>query len=73
MNTRNPTDETSTAELIDIRDVSVNKELPKQERIAAFVEQIKNPYRFRCGEFVVNVRFAANGISLEECLQGILR
>ena len=73
MNTRNPADETSTVELIDIRDVSVNKELPKQERIAAFVEQIKNPYRFRCDEFVVNVRFAANGISLEECLQGILR
>jgi hypothetical protein len=73
MNTRNPADETSTVELIDIRDVSVNKELPKQERIAAFVEQIKNPYRFRCGEFAVNVRFTANGISLEECLQGILR
>ena len=34
-------------ELVDIRDVSVNKDLPKEERIADFVKQIKNPYRFR--------------------------
>lgn len=65
---RNPTDE-----LVDIREISVDKKLPKEERIAAFVRQIKNPYRFRCGEFVVNASFAGNGVTLEECLQGILR
>lgn len=61
------------AELVDIREVSVDKDLPKEERIAAFIRQIKNPYRFRCGEFVVNACFAGNGLTLEECLQGILR
>lgn len=66
--TRNPMDE-----LVDIREISVDKNLPKEERIAAFVRQIKNPYRFRCGEFVVNASFAGNGVTLEECLQGILR
>lgn len=30
--------------LVDIRDVSVNKELSRAERIAEFVQQIKNPY-----------------------------
>ena len=59
--------------LVDIRDVSVDKELPKEERLAAFVRQIKNPYRFRCGDFVINASFAGNGIALEECLKGILR
>ena len=59
--------------LVDIRDVSVNKDLPKEERIAAFVEQIKNPYRFRCGDFVINACFASGGASIEECLTGILR
>ena len=52
---------------------SVDKNLPKEERIAAFIRQIKNPYRFRCGDFVVNAYFAGNGVTLEECLQGILR
>ena len=39
-----------TDELVDIREVSVDKNLPKEERIAAFIRQIKNPYRFRCGK-----------------------
>lgn len=60
-----------TDELVDIREVSVDKNLPKEERIAAFIRQIKNPYRFRCGDFVVNACFAGNGVTLEECLQGI--
>lgn len=59
--------------LVDIRDISVDKNLPKAERIAAFVHQIKNPYRFRCGDFVVNASFAQDGVTIEECLQGILR
>ena len=67
-------DLTSQADdLVDIREISVDKTLPKEERITAFIHQIKNPYRFRCGEFVVNACFAGNGITLEECLQGILR
>lgn len=32
--------------LVDIRDVTVDKELPREERITEFVRQIKNPYRF---------------------------
>ena len=65
--------QTSTVELVDIREVTVDKDLPKEERIAAFLHQIKNPYRFRCGDFVVNASFAKNGATLEDCLRGILR
>lgn len=59
--------------LMDIQKVSVDKSLDQEERIAEFVRQIKNPYLFRCGKFTVRARFADNGVSLEECLQGILR
>lgn len=59
--------------LVDIRTISVDKDLPKEDRIAAFIQQIKNPYRFRCGDFIVNAAFASGGPTLEECLQGILR
>ena len=58
--------------LADIRDVSVDQTLPKEERIAEFLRQIKNPYCFRCGKFTVRARFAANGVSLEDCLKQIL-
>ena len=43
--------------LVDIRSVSVNKELPREERIAEFVRQIKNPCHFRCGKFIVRATY----------------
>ncbi len=61
-----------TDNLIDIRDVKVDKGLPKQERVAEFVRQIRDPYRFRCGKFTVTARFAEDGPSLEDCLQRIV-
>ena len=58
--------------LVDIRDVSVDQSLPKEERIAEFLRQIKNPYCFKCGKFTVRAQFANNGVSLEDCLKQIL-
>ncbi len=58
--------------LADIRDVSVDRNLPKEERIAEFLRQIKNPYCFKCGKFTVRAQFADNGVSLEDCLKQIL-
>ena len=60
-------------ELVDIRDVSVDKTLPREPRIAEFVRQIKNPYRFKCGGFIINARFSFDGVSLEERLQALIR
>lgn len=52
--------------LVDIRDVTVDKELPREERITEFVRQIKNPYRFKCGRFTVRASFAPGGATLEK-------
>ncbi len=59
--------------LVDIRNVSVRKELPREERVAEFVRQIRNPYKFKCGDFVVQVRFASTGATLEDRLAGLIR
>ena len=64
--------EINTAGLVDIRDISVDKNLPKQERIAEYIRQIKDPYHFKCGKFFVTVRFNENGPSLEDCLQRLM-
>ena len=58
--------------LVDIRDIHVDKALPKEERIAEFIRQIKNPYCFKCGKFTVHAQYTENGPSLEECLKQIL-
>ena len=52
---------------------SGNKELPREERIAEFARQIKNPCHFRCGKFIVRATYCTDGAALEECLHGILR
>ena len=59
-------------ELADIRNVNVDKSLPREMRIADFIKQIRNPYYFRCGKFTVTAKYADNGVSLEDCLKGIL-
>lgn len=63
----------STEELVDIRGVSINRDLPKDERIADFVSQIKNPYLFKCGKYTVRASFSENGQSLEECIKGLIK
>jgi len=60
------------SELVDIRDVSVDPELPREKRIAEFVRQIKNPYLFRCGDFVIHAKFAKDGPTLGDCLKQAL-
>ena len=62
----------SADELVDINDVKVSTDLPKQERIAEFIKQIKNPYCFKCGNFIVKARYTDNGLSMEDCLQSIM-
>ncbi len=63
----------ASEELVDIRDVTVNRELPKEERIADFVSQIKNPYLFKCGKYTVKASFSENGQTLEECIKGLIK
>ena len=64
---------TDTVSLVDIRDVSVDKNLTREERVAEFVRQIKNPYCFRCGDFTIRASFASDGVTIEERLQGLIR
>ena len=59
-------------ELVDIRDISVDPSLAKNERIAEFLRQIQNPFLYRCGKFTVRARYSQNGMSLEDCLKQIL-
>lgn len=59
--------------LVDINTVIVNPELPRAERFRCFVEQIKNPYCYRCGDVVVKVGFADTDRTLEDCLEQYIR
>ena len=60
-------------DLVDIRDVEVDRSLPREERIRDFVEKIKNPYCFKCGDVIVKTSFADSGATLEGQMESYLR
>ena len=60
------------AELVDIREVPVERGLPAEERIKRFIEKVKNPYCFRVGDVVVKTVFSEDGGSFGERLERML-
>ena len=59
-------------ELVDIRDVKIDKTLPVEERVISYVKQIKNPYMFKVGNTVVRVSYTEGGPSLQELVEQML-
>lgn len=62
-------------QLVDIRDISIHTDLPKEERVLDFIHQIHNPYCFRHGKVVVKISFSesAGSTTLEEQFESYLR
>lgn len=46
--------------LIDIRNVNIDLQLPVSEKINSFIDQIKNPYHFICDDVEVTLEFNGN-------------
>ena len=65
--------EVDRSTLRDIRDVHVNTELPKKERILDFIRQIGNPYCYRHDDYVVKVGFADTDVTLEDRMLSYIR
>lgn len=50
--------------LVDIRGIKIDTNLPPEQRMIDYLEQIKNPYCFLCGDSAVRVRFEPMGVEL---------
>ena len=46
--------------LVDINTIEIDEDLPKKEKIAEFIRQIKNPYCFRVGKMIVKNVYSSN-------------
>ena len=62
----------SQDELVDIRSVAIDSSLSREERIAEFLTQIKNPYHFRCGAIEVHACYSQDGPALLDCLKQLI-
>ena len=61
------------ATLRDIRDVKVNPNLPKAQRIQDYIRQIGNPYCYRHGKYVVKISFTDTDVTLEDRMLDYIR
>lgn len=50
--------------LINIQEVKIDTSLPAPVRMLRYLEQIKNPYCFLCGETPVKICFSSGGSEL---------
>lgn len=55
--------------LVDIKNVKIDREKKKQERIIDFLRQIKNPYCFVCNGIIVKTNYNSNEETLQEKLE----
>ena len=58
--------------LVDIRDVKLDSSMEQADRVRSFIQQVKNPYRFKVGDVVVNVAYTNGGAALNECFADML-
>ena len=56
-------------DLVDIRSVMVDKEMPEPERIIEYVRQLRNPRLFRCGSFTIKAVYPDTAATIVDCLR----
>lgn len=58
--------------LVDINDVEINPKLPVEEKMTEYLRQIKNPYCYKCGDYVIKVGFTDTERTIEDCFEDYL-
>ena len=59
-------------DLVDIRDVKVNAHLKQEKKMEDFIRQIKNPYCYKYGEYIVIIGFEDTSVTLTERLREMI-
>lgn len=58
--------------LTDVSKVRIDRGQPVEKRRQQYIEKVGNPYLVRVGNIKVKVRFAGNGVSLEDAFENLL-
>ena len=62
----------NSTDLVDIRDVSVERSLTRKERLNDFERKLKDKNHYKCGRFKITAVFGdENAPSIEDCLRGL--
>jgi hypothetical protein len=59
-------------EMTDLKSIKIDRGKSRHERQKAYLDKVINPYLVRIGNMKVKVRFANNGVSLEQAFENML-
>lgn len=65
-------DDVNIKDMKDIRDVRIDRNLPRDKRVKQYIRQVGNPYMVRVGSIKIKVRFANDGTSFEDAFEQML-
>lgn len=55
--------------VVDIRDIKIDSSKSREERIADYIKQVKNPYLLQCNDIIVKMSFGESKETLEDKLE----
>lgn len=57
----------------NIDDITINSDIPPEDRIINFLNSTKNPYFFKINDTIVKFSFSENDITADECVENVMR
>lgn len=64
--------EIDTGTLTELKDLSIDKDLPVRERVLSLIRQTGNPYAYLMNGTVVKISFSGSGRTLQDCMEDYL-
>lgn len=60
--------------LVDIESIHIDTDLSYEEKLEQYIEQVKNPFFIKVGNFIVKQIFEEdeNSLTIERCMQGLV-
>lgn len=68
-----PIDEINSTDVIDIKDIKIDRRKSSDERLLDFLNVVENPYVFKIKGRVVKVNFSDSDKTAEDCLTSVLK
>ena len=67
-----PIEDIDPESVVDLSKIKINQTLPPEERVRSLLQQVGNPYVYRCGDVVIKVSFTNNGKTFQSCMEEYL-
>ena len=58
--------------IIDIKDIVIDMDKPKKDRIKTYLENTPNPYFVKCGDIIIRMSFSDNDVCIDDCIERYL-